>query len=915
MTGMTAPELSADNPTEPSAAPTTKTPPRFFTKTYDPGEAEPRIYQFWLESGFFTPDANKQTDETPFTIALPPPNITGELHIGHALCYLAQDIVGRRARMQGHPTLLLPGMDHAGIATQNVVERLLAAEGLSRHDLGRQRFEERCWAFVNATMPTIRRQFQRLGFSFDWSRERFTLDEGYRRAVNRAFAHFFRKGWIYRGFRLVNWCPRCATSISDLEVEHIERQDILYTIEYRIADPESLIRAESSIQVATTRPETMLGDSAVAVHPADSRYTKFIGRYAILPLLGRSLPIVADEAVDPDFGTGAVKVTPAHDPLDYDLGKRHGLEYINVVGEDGRMTDAAGAFAGLSTIACRQAVLEELGRQGHLIHQEPYSHSVGTCERCHTVIEPLMSRQWFMKMDELAAPALHAVRAGRVRIEPERWERVYLHWMENIRDWCISRQLWWGHRIPVWICADCGAHSTLTADETAPSTCQDCGSAQLEQETDVLDTWFSSALWPFASLGWPDETEDLERFYPGHFLGTAGEIIFLWVARMIMEGLEFKGQEPFSRVYINPTVLAEDGQRMSKSLGTGVDPMIACDTYGADAIRWALIRDNTLAQTVRFATTRADEGRRFANKLWNAARFVLSRLNNEQRDNASQPARMALPDRWILSRLTATTAACDAAYSELRFDLAAQALYEFLWGEFCDWYLEIAKRRIDQPHTQATLRLCLDRALRLLHPLMPYVTEEIWRHLESGGSIESNEQKREEALMVATWPEQDEQDEEAENRMGWLMTLIRGIRNARAELRVPVGHRIPAIIDAGEQTDLLTANLDWLAFLAHLDENQITIQPTHPQGEPMHPTSTIAAGPFICQLSLLASAEELPRLQAELEQLSQRIAHTKALLDGEFSRRAPATLVQRERAKLADLNRRRVEIQERLGRS
>jgi valyl-tRNA synthetase len=382
-------------------------------------------------------------------------------------------------------------MDHAGIATQNVVERLLAAEGQSRHDLGRQRFEERCWAFVNATMPTIRRQFQRLGFSFDWNRERFTLDEGYRRAVNRAFTHFFHKGWIYRGLRLVNWCPRCATSISDLEVEHIERQDILYTIEYRISDPESRNRAESSIRVATTRPETMLGDSGVAVHPAGLRYTNLVGRNAILPLLGRSLPIVADKAVDPHLGTGAVKVTPAHDPLDYDLGERHSLEFINVVGEDGRMTDAAGPYAGLSTAACRQAVLEELGRQGHLIQQEPYSHSVGTCERCHTVIEPLMSRQWFMKMDELAAPALHAVRAGRVRIEPERWERVYLHWMENIRDWCISRQLWWGHHIPIWICAACGAHSTLAADETAPTTCQDCRSAHLEQET----VFIPATLW------------------------------------------------------------------------------------------------------------------------------------------------------------------------------------------------------------------------------------------------------------------------------------------------------------------------------------------------------------------------------------------------------------------------------------
>jgi len=875
-------------------------------KTYDPGETETRIYQFWLESGFFAPETNTLTDKAPFTIALPPPNITGELHIGHALCYLAQDIVGRCARMQGHPTLLLPGMDHAGIATQNVVERLLAAEGLNRHDLGRQRFEERCWAFVNATMPIIRRQFQRLGFSFDWNRERFTLDKGYRRAVNRAFTHFFRKGWIYRGYRLVNWCPRCATSISDLEVEHVERQDTLYTIAYQISNTESAIR------VATTRPETMLGDTAVAVHPQDSRYTKFVGQTAILPLMGRPLPIITDEAVDPDFGTGAVKVTPAHDPVDEDLGKRHGLAYVNVVGEDGRMTDAAGAYAGLTTLECRQALLEELARQGRLVHQEPYQHSVGTCERCHTVIEPLMSRQWFMKMDGLAGPALDAVRAGQVRIEPERWERVYLHWMENIRDWCISRQLWWGHRIPMWLCADCGAHSTLEADEIPPTACQECGSIRLEQESNVLDTWFSSALWPFASLGWPDETEDLRRYYPGNFLGTAGEIIFLWVARMIMEGFEFKGQEPFHRVYINPTVLAEDGRRMSKSLGTGVDPLMACETYGADAIRWALIRDNTLAQTVRFSETRADEGRRFANKLWNAARFVLSRLNSEQAYESDQPADLTLPDRWILSRLNATISACNTAYNELRFDLAAQALYEFLWGEFCDWYLEIAKGRIDRLTSRITLRHCLDLALRLLHPLMPYATEEIWGHLKRERSVESKEQKAE-ALIVAPWPEQGKRDEEAEQEMASLMTLIRSIRNARAELRVPPGQRIPAIIYTDGQTDLLTENLDWLASLAHLDENQLAIQPIHTQGEPTYPGTTIAAGPFICQLPLVTSDQELQRLQAELDQLSQHIAHSEVLLAGEFSRRAPTAVVQRERAKLADLCRRRDEIQERLG--
>jgi valyl-tRNA synthetase len=878
-------------------------------KTYNPNETEPRIYQFWLDNGHFAPQSTNlpldQSTNTPFTITLPPPNITGELHLGHALCYLAQDIAGRRARMQGRPTLLLPGMDHAGIATQNIVERQLADAGLSRHDLGRGRFEARCWAFVEETRPTIRRQFQRLGFSFDWDRERFTLDEGYRRAVNRAFVHFFRKGWIYRDYRLINWCPRCATSISDLEVEHVERCDTLYTIEYGIRD------SGFGIRVATTRPETMLGDTAVAVHPGDPRYAKLIGRIAILPLVGRSLPIIADEAMDPDFGTGAVKVTPAHDPVDYDIGQRHGLEIINVIGGDGCMTDAAGPYAGLPTAECRRAVLEELERQGALVHQEPYTHSVGTCERCHTVIEPLMSRQWFMKMDALAAPALEAVRAGRVRIEPERWERVYVHWIENIRDWCISRQLWWGHRIPLWTCADCGGYSTLSTDDAPPTACESCGSVRLEQETDVLDTWFSSALWPFASLGWPDETEDLRRYYPGDLLGTAGEIIFLWVARMIMEGLEFMGQEPFSRVYINPTVLAEDGRRMSKSLGTGVDPLVACDQYGADAIRWALIRDNTLSQTVRFSEDRADEGRRFANKLWNAARFVLTRLAQWEQDSTCkladlQTCNLSLPDRWILSRLNATIAACDAAYDGLRFDLAAQALYEFLWGEFCDWYLESAKHRLDRPTTHVTLRRCLDSVLRLLHPLMPHITEEIWGHLKG-----EKRGERGEALIVTAWPEAGERDEQAEAEMALLVELVRGIRNARAAGRVPAGQRLPATIAAGEGMALLTDNLDWLGPLARLDTNQLTIQSAPGANQ----TATLTVGPFTCHLPLTDRAAERERLEAELRQLAERIARSKVLLAGEFSRRAPTEVVARERAKLAELHQRQTEIRERLARS
>ncbi len=874
--------------------------------TYDSSETEPRIYKFWLDNGYFAPSTNQLSNDPtanppPFVITLPPPNITGELHVGHALCYLAQDIVGRRARMQGRPTLLLPGLDHAGIATQNVVERQLAAEGLGRHDLGRAGFEARCWQFMNQIMPTIRRQFQRLGFSFDWSRERFTLDRDYCHAVNHAFVYFFRKGWIYRGYRQVNYCSRCATSISDLEVEHVERQDTLYTIEYRVQD------SAEGIRVATTRPETMLGDTAVAVHPSDLRYADLIGRIAILPLLGRSLPIIADEAVDPQFGTGAVKITPAHDPTDEQIAQRHALETINVIGEDGYMTQAAGPYAGLTTVECRRAVVEALERQGLLIQQELYCHNVGTCERCHTVIEPLMSRQWFMRMDGMVAPAIAAVQTGRVRIEPKRWERVYLHWMDNIRDWCISRQLWWGHRIPIWTCADCGGHSTLTADDLPPTACEDCGSPAIAQETDVLDTWFSAALWPFASLGWPIDSEDLRRYYPGHFLGTAGEIIFLWVARMIMEGLEFMGQEPFSRVYINPTVQTEDGRRMSKSLGTGIDPLIACEQYGADAIRWALIRDNTLAQTVRFSDARADEGRRFANKLWNAARFILANQQANQLPRRSY----SLPERWIHSRLNATIAACDVAYDGLRFDLAAQALYEFIWGEFCDWYLEIAKQRLDRPTTQATLLHCLDGLLRLLHPLMPHITEEIWSYLRSAGSP---------ALIVSPWPAVDERDGAAESEMALLTELIQGIRNARAVHRVSAGVGLPALLTAADPPALalLADNRDWLAQLARLDAERLTIyHPELAEGQSIHPPAgrpALTVGPFACYLEWAIGEDERQRLEKELSGIVEYIRRSEELLTGEFSRRAPAPVVAREQAKLAELKQRRKEIQKQLAR-
>jgi valyl-tRNA synthetase len=708
---------------------------------YKPEGVEERWQRVWEAEGLYgtDPDPARQS----YVIALPPPNVTGELHMGHALNGTLQDILIRWHRMRGFNALWQPGYDHAGIATQNVVERELAKEGKTRHDLGREAFEARVWAWLEKYGRVIMEQYRRLGASLDYRRERFTMDDGYARAVLRFFVHLYERGWIYRDNRMINWCPRCATAISDLEVEHHEHNDTLYTVRYPLADEDGYVA------IATVRPPTILADIAVAVHPDDPRYRDLVGKEAIVPVVERRVPIIADERVEPEFGTGAVKITPGHDPLDFEIGRDHGLPEPMVIGLDGRMNENAGDLAGLSQPEAEREIVARFRERGLLEKEEPYRHSVGHCERCGTRIEPLISLQWFCEMKELATPAIEVVREGRVRFTPARFGDVYLDWMENIRPWCISRQLWWGHRIPVWYCPD--GHATVA--ETAPDECAECGRAELRQEEDVLDTWFSSALWPFATLGWPEPTPDLEAFYPGDVNVTGREIIFLWEARMIMSGLELVGDIPFHDVVINSTVLAPDGRRMSKSLGTGIDPLEVVDEYGADATRYGLAKMSS-TQDVRFSYGAIQEGRKLTNKLWNVARLLLS--NAEDVTPAVRP--QSPEERWILGRIDATRGELEDDLASFDFAHAANALYHLTFDDFCDWYAEAVKPRLydGDPDACATALAALERLLALLHPVMPHVTEEIWEQLSG----------RRSRLIAVQWPEPDTTFVEDENVLG-----------------------------------------------------------------------------------------------------------------------------------------------------
>ncbi len=866
-------------------------------KAYEPGKVEQKWYKFWLEKGYFKPKIDPK--KKPFVIIMPPPNVTGELHVGHALTATLEDIMTRWHRMKGEPTLWLPGVDHAGIATQVVVEKMLAKEGLERHKLGREKIQARIRQWADGCRQTITTQHQRLGVSCDWSRERFTLDEGPSRAVRTAFVRLYDKGLIYRGERIINWCPRCATALSDLEVEHKDITGHLYYVRYPLAD------GGGFITVATTRPETILGDTAVAVNPKDKRFKKMVGRKVILPAVTREIPIIADEAVDPAFGTGAVKITPAHDPVDFEVAQRHNLPLINILNLDATMNENAGPYTGLDRFACREAILADLEKDGLLVKIEPYSHAVGHCMRCQTVIEPIASKQWFINTKPLAQPAIKAIMDGRITIIPSRFTKVYLNWMENIRDWCISRQLWWGHRIPVWYCRDCG-EMTVAVEE--PRVCKHCGSTNIEQDPDVLDTWFSSALWPHSTLGWPDNTNDLRYFYPTTVMETGYDIIFFWVARMIMMGLEDTGEIPFRTVYLHGLIRDERGEKMSKIRGNVLNPIDTLEQYGTDALRFAVSTGSSPGNDIKLTADRLEAGRNFANKMWNATRFVVRSIETSQADMSIQWDSLPTEDRWILSRLNRTVDSALNLMADFQFGEAQKQIYEFLWGEFCDWYIELAKIRLRPPTGEIpspipVLVNVLETSLRLLHPYMPFVTEELWQNLKRSlppGQLIT------ESIMMASYPEADEKafNPESERVIESIIEIVRSIRNARAQYNVESGRWIEAKIYTGQLAAAVAPYAEAIETLARakpvtfLDNRE-----ENPAGDNNLVFVLKEAEVIIPMASMIDLAVETKRLQKEMEQGKEEIARLEARLnDGNFLARAPASVVDKERDKLAVIN-------------
>lgn len=866
---------------------------------YEPQAVEEKWYRFWEEQRLFHAEVDR--DKQPFSIVIPPPNVTGQLHMGHALDNTLQDILIRWHRMRGDATLWMPGTDHAGIATQIKVEEQLAQEGMSRYDLGREKFIDRVWDWKRQFGDRIINQLKHLGASCDWERERFTMDEGCSRAVREVFVSLYEKGLIYRGHRITNWCPRCATALSDIEVEHEEQPGKLYYVRYPVEG------SEEYVTVATTRPETILGDTAVAVHPDDERYRRFVGRHLLLPLVGRRLPVIADAYVDPSFGTGAVKVTPAHDPNDFDMGQRHDLPAIQVINDDGSMAADTGKYAGMDRYACRKAIVADLRQAGYLVRVEEHSHAVGHCQRCHTVVEPLISQQWFVKMEPLAQPALQAVREGRIAFVPERFIKIYINWLENIRDWCISRQIWWGHRIPAWYCQSCGEVIVSRTDVTA---CPHCGGAVV-QDPDVLDTWFSSALWPFSTMGWPDKTPELAYFYPTSVLVTGYDIIFFWVARMIFMAMEFQREIPFRHVFIHGLVRDSQGRKMSKSLGNGIDPLAVVEKYGADTLRFTLVTGNTPGNDMRFYWERVEGSRNFANKIWNAARFVLMNLD----DFAPQagPGELTPADKWIISRYQRTVAAVTDNLERFELGEAARVLYEFIWSEFCDWYIEMTKPRLYDKqdaaarHTaQYVLWDVLGGTMKLLHPFMPFITEEIWQHLPHQGR----------SIMTAPWPQADTDRicSQAEQGMKMVMEIIKAIRNMRAEVNVPPGKRSPVI--------LLAASREMAAFLTHQEVYFASLAGAEPltvdlmeRPKPGNALTAIAEGVeiYLPLRGLIDVEKELARLAKERDELAQDLSRVQAkLANKDFISKAPTAVVAKERTKAADLRAKQQALTERL---
>ena len=882
---------------------------RELAKGYEPHDVEKRWYAEWEDKGYFRAAAT--SDKPAYSIVIPPPNVTGALHMGHALNNTLQDILCRWKRMQGYNVLWMPGTDHAGIATQNVVERQLAAEGKDRHELGREAFIERVWKWKAESGGQIIGQLKRLGASCDWERERFTMDEGLSKAVRTVFVKLYQDGLIYRDNRLINWCPRCHTALSDIEVEHEEKKGHLWHIRYPVAGEPGIY-----VVVATTRPETMLGDSAVAVHPEDERYQALIGKKVILPLLNREIPVVADEYVDREFGTGVVKITPAHDFNDFEVGLRHNLDRINIFDESGVINAAGHQYEGLDRFAARTRIVTELEAAGLLERIDDHGMSVGGCYRCKTVVEPYLSLQWYVKVAPLAERALQAVKDGRTRIQPKQWENTYYDWMENIRDWCISRQIWWGHRIPAWFCDHCG-EITVAMDD--PTSCAKCGSDELRQETDVLDTWFSSALWPFSTMGWPDQTAELKTFYPTSCLITGFDILFFWVARMMMMGLHFLDEVPFRDVYIHALVRDAQGQKMSKSKGNVIDPLTIIEQYGTDAFRFTLAAFAAQGRDIKLAEERIAGYRNFCNKVWNAARFTLMNLNGfDPATTKIEGLPLSQGDRWILHRLNETARDTGKALEEYRYNEAAMGLYQFTWSEFCDWYLELSKKDLygDDPERKQTTRYVLwytlENLLRLLHPFMPFITEEIWQALPK--NREPGNGKRE-TIMYAPYPEYCEHLSfpEAADDMEKVMAVVSGIRNIRGEMEVPPGREIAVILSCGSQESLRLMKHSEGSIIGLVRISDLAIG----QGiEKPEDASIQVAGDvqiYVPLKGLVDVAAEEERLLKEIGKIEKEIEmFSKKLESPAFVDRAPVEIVAKERQKLAEVNSKKLVLEESL---
>ena len=857
---------------------------RELPKVYEPQQVENRIYKMWEENGHFKP--NKPHDAKPFTIVMPPPNVTGQLHMGHAMDATLQDTLIRFKRMQGYNALWVPGVDHAGIATQiKVEEELRTKEGLSRYDLGREKFLERVWDWKHKYGNRIVEQQKKLGASCDWDRARFTMDEGCSAAVREVFVSLYEKGLIYKGSRIINWCPNCVTALSDAEVEYVDKPGHLWNIRYDLVD------GTGSVVVATTRPETMLGDTGIAVNPNDERYQHMIGKKAILPLVNREIPIVADDYAEMEFGTGCVKMTPAHDPNDFEVGLRHNLEVIRVLDDNGVVNAYGGKYEGMDRYDARKAIVADLEAGGYLVKIDDHAHNVGTCYRCHKDVEPIISAQWFVKMQPLADEAIRVVKEGETKFVPDRFSKTYLNWMENVRDWCISRQLWWGHQIPAWTCAECGH---ITVSRTDACCCEKCGSTKIERDPDVLDTWFSSALWPFETLGWPEKTEDLDYFYPTDVLVTGYDIIFFWVARMIFSGCEHTGKTPFHTVLIHGLVRDDQGRKMSKSLGNGIDPLEMIEKYGCDALRMNMVTSNSPGNDMRFYVTRCEAMRNFANKLWNASRYVMMNLSEDAKNELPALDKLEIADKWVLSKLNTLITEVTENMDKYELGVAVQKIYDFIWDTYCDWYIELTKARLyseDADRKQTAIQVLvyvLDQILRLLHPFMPFITEEIWQSLPHEG----------EALIVAQWPEYREElaFKAEENLMESVMAAIRAIRNRRSEMNVPPSKKATLYV-LTSKPDVFKEGEGFIERLAYADSvTLLDAEPADLNG--MVTCATSDAKLYIPMGQLVDVEKELERIAKELEKARKNLSSLEGKLNNEnFVSRAPANVVDDIRQK------------------